>query len=48
MLVDRTIADVLRADDAADDLTLRPLARVSVRGFPHLQPWLVRRLPQRP
>ena len=48
VLVDRTLADVLRADDAADDLTLRPLARVSVRGFPHLQPWLVRRLPQRP
>lgn len=47
VLVDRTLADVLRADDAADDLTLRPLARVSVRGFPHLQPWLVRRLPTR-
>jgi adenylate cyclase len=45
VLVDRTLADVLRADDAADDLTLRPLSRVSVRGFAHLQPWLVRRLP---
>lgn len=47
VLVDRTLADVLRSDDAADDLTLRPLSRVAVRGFPHLQPWLVRRLPVR-
>lgn len=45
VLVDRTLADILRADDAALDLTLRPLSRVSVRGFAHLQPWLVRRLP---
>ncbi|MHA3702907.1 adenylate/guanylate cyclase domain-containing protein [Jatrophihabitans sp. YIM 134969] len=44
VLVDRTLADVLRDDDRADDLTLRPLSRVSVRGFQHLQPWLVRRL----
>lgn len=42
VLVDRTLADVLRADDGADDLIVRPLARVSVRGFAHLQPWLVR------
>lgn len=43
VLVDRTMADVLRADDECTDLVLRPLGRVSVRGFPHLQPWLLRR-----
>jgi adenylate cyclase len=40
--VDRELASFLR------DLPryrVRPLRRVSVRGYDHLQPWLVRRRP---
>jgi adenylate cyclase len=40
VLVDRELADRLR--DLAE-YTVRPLRRVSVRGYEHLQPWLVRR-----
>jgi adenylate cyclase len=40
VLVDRELADRLRD---VDDVTVRPLRRVSVRGYEHLQPWLVRR-----
>ena len=42
MLVDRELAERVR------DLSgykVRPLHRVSVRGYDHLQPWLVRRRP---
>jgi adenylate cyclase len=40
LLVDRELADRLRAAGA---YRVRPLRRVSVRGYDHLQPWLVRR-----
>ncbi len=40
VLVDRELADFLREDPA---YRVRPLRRVSVRGYDHLQPWLVRR-----
>ncbi|WP_345770411.1 adenylate/guanylate cyclase domain-containing protein [Blastococcus saxobsidens] len=40
LLVDRDLADRLRA---AGGHRVRPLHRVSVRGYDHLQPWLVRR-----
>ncbi|RBY87247.1 adenylate/guanylate cyclase domain-containing protein [Blastococcus sp. TBT05-19] len=40
LLVDRDLADRLRA---TEDYRVRPLRRVSVRGYDHLQPWLVRR-----
>jgi adenylate cyclase len=40
VLVDRDLADRLRGLPA---YRLRPLRRVSVRGYDHLQPWLVRR-----
>jgi adenylate cyclase len=42
MLVDRELADRLRE---VPGLKVRPLRRVSVRGYDHLQPWLVRRRP---
>ena len=42
MLVDRDLALWLRSHPA---YRLRPLRRVSVRGYDHLQPWLVRRRP---
>ena len=41
-LVDRELARRLRALPA---YRVRPLRRVSVRGYDHLQPWLVRRRP---
>ncbi|NYJ04476.1 adenylate/guanylate cyclase domain-containing protein [Petropleomorpha daqingensis] len=40
VLVDRELADRLRGLDA---YRVKPLRRVSVRGYDHLQPWLVRR-----
>jgi adenylate cyclase len=40
LLVDRDLADSLRD---LPDYRVRPLRRVSVRGYDHLQPWLVRR-----
>jgi adenylate cyclase len=40
LLVDRDLADRLRG---VPGYRLRPLRRVSVRGYDHLQPWLVRR-----
>ena len=40
LLVDRDLADRLRA---VGGYRVRPLRRVSVRGYDHLQPWLVRR-----
>ncbi|WP_324274081.1 adenylate/guanylate cyclase domain-containing protein [Blastococcus brunescens] len=40
MLVDRDLADWVREHPA---YRVRPLRRVSVRGYDHLQPWLVRR-----
>jgi adenylate cyclase len=40
LLVDRDLADRLRG---LGDYRVRPLRRVSVRGYDHLQPWLVRR-----
>jgi adenylate cyclase len=40
VLVDRDLADRLREHPA---YRVRPLRRVSVRGYDHLQPWLVRR-----
>ena len=44
VLVDRELADRLRDLDESDDAyKVRPLRRVSVRGYEHLQPWLVRR-----
>jgi adenylate cyclase len=50
MLVDRDLADWVREHPA---YRVRPLRRVSVRGYDHLQPWLVRRraagdAPERP
>lgn len=42
MLVDRDLADRVRDLPA---YKVRPLRRVSVRGYDHLQPWLVRRRP---
>jgi adenylate cyclase len=41
-LVDREVAQRLRGLPA---YRVRPLRRVSVRGYDHLQPWLVRRRP---
>ncbi|MGY1811954.1 adenylate/guanylate cyclase domain-containing protein [Blastococcus sp. SYSU D00820] len=43
VLVDRELARQLRRLPA---YRVRPLRRVSVRGYDHLQPWLVRRRPQ--
>lgn len=43
VLVDRELASRLRGLPA---YRVRPLRRVSVRGYEHLQPWLVRRRPQ--
>ncbi|TFV52387.1 adenylate/guanylate cyclase domain-containing protein [Blastococcus sp. TF02A-35] len=40
LLVDRELADRLRETER---YRVRPLRRVSVRGYDHLQPWLVRR-----
>lgn len=40
VLVDRELAQFLRGDPG---YRVRPLRRVSVRGYDHLQPWLVRR-----
>jgi adenylate cyclase len=40
LLVDRELADRLRD---VPGYRVRPLRRVSVRGYDHLQPWLVRR-----
>jgi adenylate cyclase len=40
MLVDRELADRIRD---LPGFTVRPLRRVSVRGYDHLQPWLIRR-----
>jgi adenylate cyclase len=40
MLVDRDLADRIRE---LPEYRVRPLRRVSVRGYDHLQPWLVRR-----
>ncbi len=40
VLVDRDLADRLRD---LPEYRVRPLRRVSVRGYDHLQPWLVRR-----
>ena len=40
LLVDRELAHRLRE---APEYRVRPLRRVSVRGYDHLQPWLVRR-----
>ncbi|TQN41667.1 adenylate cyclase [Blastococcus colisei] len=42
VLVDRDLADRLRDHPG---YRVRPLRRVSVRGYDHLQPWLVRRRP---
>jgi adenylate cyclase len=42
LLVDRHLAEWLREHRA---YRVRPLRRVSVRGYDHLQPWLVRRRP---
>jgi adenylate cyclase len=40
LLVDRDLADRIRD---LPEYKVRPLRRVSVRGYDHLQPWLVRR-----
>ncbi|TKJ29285.1 adenylate/guanylate cyclase domain-containing protein [Blastococcus sp. CCUG 61487] len=40
LLVDRDLADRIRQ---LPEYEVRPLRRVSVRGYDHLQPWLVRR-----
>lgn len=40
LLVDRDLADRVQEHEA---YRVRPLHRVSVRGYEHLQPWLVRR-----
>jgi adenylate cyclase len=40
VLVDRELADRLHG---LPEYSVRPLKRVSVRGYDHLQPWLVRR-----
>lgn len=40
LLVDRDLADRIRE---LPEYKVRPLRRVSVRGYDHLQPWLVRR-----
>ena len=40
VLVDRELAERLRG---LPEYRVRPLRRVSVRGYDHLQPWLVRR-----
>jgi adenylate cyclase len=40
VLVDRELADGLKG---LEGYKVRPLRRVSVRGYDHLQPWLVRR-----
>jgi adenylate cyclase len=40
VLVDRELAQFLRGNPG---YRVRPLRRVSVRGYDHLQPWLVRR-----
>jgi adenylate cyclase len=42
VLVDRELAQRLRG---LPEYRVRPLRRVSVRGYDHLQPWLVRRRP---
>jgi adenylate cyclase len=42
VLVDRELARGLRG---LPEFRVRPLKRVSVRGYDHLQPWLVRRRP---
>jgi adenylate cyclase len=42
VLVDRELAQFLRG---RPEYRVRPLRRVSVRGYDHLQPWLVRRRP---
>jgi adenylate cyclase len=42
VLVDQALAEQLRGVRA---YRVRPLRRVSVRGYDHLQPWLVRRRP---
>ena len=42
VLVDRELAQQLRGNAA---YRVRPLRRVSVRGYDHLQPWLVQRRP---
>src|SRR5436305_15286802 len=42
VLVDRELARGLRGLPA---YRVRPLRRVSVRGYDHVQPWLVRRRP---
>jgi adenylate cyclase len=42
VLVDRELAQRLRQ---RPEYRVRPLKRVSVRGYDHLQPWLVRRRP---
>ena len=42
VLVDRELAQRLRGLEA---YRVRPLRRISVRGYDHLQPWLVRRRP---
>jgi adenylate cyclase len=42
VLVDRELARRLRG---RPEFRVRPLRRVSVRGYDHLQPWLVRRRP---
>lgn len=42
LLVDRELADQLKG---LPGYKIRPLRRVSVRGYDHLQPWLVRRRP---
>jgi adenylate cyclase len=43
VLVDRELARHLRG---LPTYRVRPLRRVSVRGYDHLQPWLVRRRPE--
>jgi adenylate cyclase len=43
VLVDRELAQGLRG---AEGYRVKPLRRVSVRGYDHLQPWLVRRRPE--
>jgi adenylate cyclase len=42
VLVDRELAQQLRGNPA---YRVRPLKRVSVRGYDHLQPWLIQRRP---
>jgi adenylate cyclase len=42
VLVDRELARRLRG---RPEYRVRPLRRVSVRGYDHLQPWLIRRRP---